>query len=69
MSSVSPTGTLAFLLEEEALLVRVAAGWQYVAVSDGNDQLAFVFPDAFDLVLCQLYRQSIQPLYRFPSQI
>lgn len=33
MSSVSPVGTLAFVVEEEALLVRVEAGWQYVAVS------------------------------------
>lgn len=34
MSSVSPVGTLAFVVEEEALLVRVEAGWQYVAVSE-----------------------------------
>ncbi|KAG0724088.1 hypothetical protein GWK47_041386 [Chionoecetes opilio] len=32
MSSVSPVGTLAFVVEEEALLVRVEAGWQYVAL-------------------------------------
>ncbi|KAG7176828.1 hypothetical protein Hamer_G000010, partial [Homarus americanus] len=32
MSGVSPVGTLAFVVEEEALLVRVAAGWQYVAL-------------------------------------
>ncbi|XP_069193869.1 collagen alpha-1(XVIII) chain isoform X7 [Procambarus clarkii] len=32
MSSVSPVGTLAFVVEEEALLVRVGAGWQYVAL-------------------------------------
>lgn len=33
MSAVSPVGTLAYVIEEEALLVRVNAGWQYIAVS------------------------------------
>jgi len=33
MSSASPVGTIAFLLDEEALLVRVRSGWQYIAVS------------------------------------
>lgn len=33
MSSVSPVGTLAYVIEEEALLVRVNNGWQYIAVS------------------------------------
>lgn len=33
MSAPNPTGTLAFLLDEEALLVRVSGGWQYVSVS------------------------------------
>lgn len=32
MSSVSPVGTLAYVVEEEALLVRVNSGWQYIAV-------------------------------------
>ncbi|GBN31590.1 hypothetical protein AVEN_163454-1, partial [Araneus ventricosus] len=31
MSDISPLGTLAFVLEEESLLVRVSEGWQYVA--------------------------------------
>ena len=34
MSDISPLGTLAFVLEEESLLVRVSEGWQYVAVSE-----------------------------------
>jgi len=32
MSSVSPVGTLAYIIDEEALLVRVNNGWQYIAV-------------------------------------
>ena len=30
---MSPVGTLAFVMDEEALLVRVSSGWQYVSVS------------------------------------
>jgi hypothetical protein len=33
MSSVSPVGTIAYIIDEEALLVRVNNGWQYIAVS------------------------------------
>lgn len=33
MSSVSPVGTLAYIIDEQALLVRVNNGWQYIAVS------------------------------------
>lgn len=33
MSSSNPVGTIAFILDEEALLVRVNKGWQYIAVS------------------------------------
>lgn len=33
MSATSPVGTIAFILDEEALLVRVNKGWQYIAVS------------------------------------
>lgn len=33
MSAVSPVGTIAYVIEEEALLVRVNSGWQYIAVS------------------------------------
>ncbi|KAK7065734.1 Collagenase NC10 and Endostatin [Halocaridina rubra] len=32
MSELSPLGTITFILDEEALLVRVSAGWQYVAL-------------------------------------
>lgn len=32
MSSTSPVGTIAFILDEEALLVRVNKGWQYIAL-------------------------------------
>lgn len=32
MSSVSPVGTLAYIIDEEALLVRVNSGWQYIAL-------------------------------------
>jgi collagen type XVIII alpha len=32
MSSASPVGTLAYVIEEEALLVRVNNGWQYIAL-------------------------------------
>jgi len=33
MSNVSPVGTLAYIIDEQALLVRVNNGWQYIAVS------------------------------------
>jgi hypothetical protein len=33
MSAVSPVGTIAYIIDEEALLVRVNNGWQYIAVS------------------------------------
>lgn len=33
MSAVSPVGTIAYIIDEEALLVRVNKGWQYIAVS------------------------------------
>ncbi|XP_046659667.1 collagen alpha-1(XVIII) chain-like [Homalodisca vitripennis] len=32
MSLVSPVGTLAYIIDEEALLVRVRHGWQYIAL-------------------------------------
>ncbi|KAF5288201.1 hypothetical protein FQA39_LY03969 [Lamprigera yunnana] len=34
MSSVSPVGTIGYLIEEEALLVRVNSGWQYIALGN-----------------------------------
>lgn len=34
MSASQYVGTLAYLVEEQALVVRVDAGWQYVAVSN-----------------------------------
>lgn len=33
MSSTTPVGTIAYIIDEEALLVRVNKGWQYIAVS------------------------------------
>lgn len=33
MSTTTPVGTLAYLIQEEALLVRVNNGWQYLSVS------------------------------------
>ena len=32
MSSTSPVGTIAYIIDEEAVLVRVNKGWQYIAV-------------------------------------
>lgn len=32
MSTISPVGTIAYIIDEEALLVRVNKGWQYIAV-------------------------------------
>lgn len=32
LTSVSAMGTLAYIIEEQALLVRVNNGWQYIAV-------------------------------------
>lgn len=32
MSALSPVGTIAYIIDEEALLVRVNKGWQYIAV-------------------------------------
>uniref|UniRef100_A0A1Y1L8H1 Thrombospondin-like N-terminal domain-containing protein n=2 Tax=Photinus pyralis TaxID=7054 RepID=A0A1Y1L8H1_PHOPY len=34
MSSISPVGTIGYLIEEEALLVRVNHGWQYIALGN-----------------------------------
>ena len=33
ISDISPVGTIAYLHEEEGLLVRIRKGWQYIAVS------------------------------------
>jgi hypothetical protein len=33
ISDISPVGTIAYLYEEESLLVRVRKGWQYISVS------------------------------------
>lgn len=33
VTAVSAVGTLAYIIEEEALLVRVNNGWQYIAVN------------------------------------
>jgi hypothetical protein len=41
MSSVSPVGTIAYIIDEEALLVRVNNGWQYIAVSSALLFLSF----------------------------
>lgn len=32
-SSIYPVGTIAYVIDEEALLVKVSKGWQYIAVS------------------------------------
>ncbi|KAL3275609.1 hypothetical protein HHI36_020362 [Cryptolaemus montrouzieri] len=32
MTSISPVGTIAYVIEEEAILVRVNNGWQYIAL-------------------------------------
>jgi hypothetical protein len=32
ISDISPVGTIAYLYEEESLLVRVRKGWQYISV-------------------------------------
>lgn len=32
MTGATSTGTLAYIVEEQALLVRVNNGWQYIAV-------------------------------------
>jgi hypothetical protein len=42
MSAVSPVGTIAYIIDEEALLVRVNNGWQYIAVS-----CAVLFPSLY----------------------
>jgi Collagen trimerization domain len=33
ISDINPVGTIAYLYEEESLLVRVRKGWQYISVS------------------------------------
>lgn len=33
MTSVSPVGTLVYLIKEQSLLVRVDNGWQYILVT------------------------------------
>lgn len=39
MSAVSPVGTLAYIIDEQALLVRVNNGWQYIPVSPFNPNI------------------------------
>lgn len=46
VTAVSAVGTLAYIIEEQALLVRVNNGWQYIAVSVKNSP---TFPD----VVCE----------------
>lgn len=36
MSASNPVGTMAFIIDEEALLVRVIKGWQYIAVRESS---------------------------------
>lgn len=43
LTTASPVGTLAYLVEEEALLVRVNNGWQYIAVSIIISKVAAIF--------------------------
>lgn len=48
MSSTSPVGTLAYIIDEEALLVRVNKGWQYIAVSIPRvPRASLEFPQSF----------------------
>lgn len=42
MSSTSPVGTIAYIIDEEAVLVRVNKGWQYIAVSGSLSFLLFL---------------------------
>lgn len=35
-SATSPVGTIAYVVDEEAVLVRVNKGWQYLVVSNLN---------------------------------
>ena len=47
-------GSLAYTEDEEAMLVRVGSGWQYVLVSEGNEMhnrakiLSFLLFTAWD---------------------
>lgn len=53
MSPASPVGTLAYVIEEEALLVRVNKGWQYIAVRLIALCVIFVLPvncDTFTVI-------------------
>lgn len=61
MSAVSPVGTLAFVVEEEALLVRVEAGWQYVAVSEAIKDLTISLLSVytFSAEFCQVHNGSV----------
>lgn len=42
MSAVSPVGTIAYIIDEEAVLVRVNKGWQYIAVSTFLSSLIYI---------------------------
>lgn len=44
MSPASPVGTLAYVIAEEALLVRVNKGWQYIAVRLIALYIIFIVP-------------------------
>lgn len=59
-SAETAVGTLAYIIDEEALLVRVNKGWQYVAVSEYYIKYVLDFSPKFeshfqsDLVCAQL---------------
>lgn len=61
MSSTNPVGTIAFILDEEAILVRVNKGWQYIAVNMRKAQQEKTF-NPFILQLGTLLPLATQPM-------
>lgn len=61
MSSTTPVGTIAYIIDEEALLVRVNKGWQYIAVSlctrigIHSDNYYYTYPDSVSPLLLAGY--------------
>lgn len=60
MSSTTPVGTIAYIIDEEALLVRVNKGWQYIAVSlctriHSDNYYYYTYPDSVSPLLLAGY--------------
>lgn len=67
MSTISPVGTLAYIIDEEALLVRVSNGWQYIAVIFSNYLKSIYFNIFSKIFLYEIQLGSLLPISASPQ--